>query len=447
MKSDVVVIGGGLAGLATGALLAKQGLRTVVLEKGNQAGGRAYTYGEQGFTLNYGAHAMFRPDSGFLADVLRRLGRSALPYGRPDVMKSYWSLGDRFAVLGAKPHQLMATKLFSMTNRVRLASIMLALRNEKPERLGDMTYGEWVEAHTSDADLRQFLYALAVVNSYTRPASQISARWLLSHFQRNLFAKDYVGYMSGGWGAIYQALIEDLHANGGELITAAQVDRVEMDGERAVAAICGGRRFEADAFVSALPPHDVSQIAAEGSALHRELSRWNDLVDVRAVCIDLGFDRRLRTDLTFIFDTERDLYYSIHSEVTADLAPDGCQLLHAMAYLSPEEAADENLRAQREQQLVEGLDKHFSGWRAAAVVQRTLPSARVSSARWVRGQMEDARMPLRSTVARNLYFAGEGRDLPYTLGEVVLASALQVADAIAADRAGGAFAVDVRVAV
>jgi hypothetical protein len=49
--------------------------------------------------------------------------------------------------------------------------------------------------------------------------------------------------------------------------------------------------------------------------------------------------------------------------------------------------------------------------------------------------MEDARMPLRSTVARNLYFAGEGRDLPYTLGEVVLASALQVADAVAADRA------------
>ncbi len=61
--------------------------------------------------------------------------------------------------------------------------------------------------------------------------------------------------------------------------------------------------------------------------------------------------------------------------------------------------------------------------------------------------MEDARVPLRSAVAGNLYFAGEGRDLPYTLGEVVLASALQVADALGADRAGGAFAVDARVAV
>ena len=39
MKTDAIVIGGGVAGLATGALLAKQGKRVTVLEKGNQPGG------------------------------------------------------------------------------------------------------------------------------------------------------------------------------------------------------------------------------------------------------------------------------------------------------------------------------------------------------------------------------------------------------------------------
>ena len=33
-------------------------------------------------------------------------------------------------------------------------------------------------------------------------------------------------------------------------------------------------------------------------------------------------------------------------------------------------------------------------------------------------------------MAENLYFAGEGRDLPYMLAEVALASSRQVADAI-----------------
>ena len=80
MKTDAIVIGGGVAGLATGALLAKQGKRVTVLEKGNQPGGRAYTYEDKGFTLNYGPHAMYRPNSGILGDVLRRLERP-LPDG------------------------------------------------------------------------------------------------------------------------------------------------------------------------------------------------------------------------------------------------------------------------------------------------------------------------------------------------------------------------------
>jgi phytoene dehydrogenase-like protein len=440
MKSDVVIIGGGMAGLATGALLAKQGLRAVVLERGNQPGGRAYTYRDRGFTLNYGPHAMFRPESGFLGDVLRRLGRPPLAYGIPDNNKAFWVIGERFASIGAKPHQLMTTKLFSVAGRARLGRAMLALRGEKPDRLGDMTYGAWVDAHTGDPHVRQFLMALGVVNSYTRPAAALSARWMLSHFQRNLFVKDYVGYMSGGWGAIYETFIAALQANGGELITSATVDRIETAGERAVAAICGERRFEADAFVIAVPPGDMAALAPMGSTLASELSRWNGLDEVHAVCIDLGLERRVRTDLTFVFDTAQDLYYSIHSEVTPDLAPEGRQLLHAMAYLSAEEAADEGLRAARERQLIEGLDRHFAGWRDATVVQRTLPSARVSSARWVPGQMEDARVPLRSGVASNVYFAGEARDLPYTLGEVVLASALEACDAIVSDGATGAVA-------
>ena len=56
MKRDVIVIGGGVAGLAAGALLAKGGVRVAVLEKGNETGGRANCHEDQGFTLNYGAH-------------------------------------------------------------------------------------------------------------------------------------------------------------------------------------------------------------------------------------------------------------------------------------------------------------------------------------------------------------------------------------------------------
>jgi hypothetical protein len=102
-----------------------------------------------------------------------------------------------------------------------------------------------------------------------------------------------------------------------------------------------------------------------------------------------------------------------------------------MAYLSPEEAADETLLGGRKAELVAGLDLHFPGWRDAIAVERTMPTARVVSARQT-PQNRKNMVPLRPASASNLYFAGDSRDIPYDLSLIVLASAMEVTDAITA---------------
>jgi len=444
MKRDAVIIGGGVAGLATGALLAKQGRRVTVLERGNQPGGRAYAYEEKGFTLNYGPHAMYRPETGVLGEVLRRLGRPPLPCGYPDPLRSYWSMGERFGVVGGKPHQLMKATLLPMASRLRLGPLFLALRSAKTEKLGEMTFRAWVEARTSDPVLRAFLLGMATINTYTRPAGDLSAAYVLRHFQENLFAKDSAGYMHGGWGRMLGVFIDELRAGGGELITGARVERLETDGGgRIVAAVTQDGRYEADAFVCTLAPQDAPSIAAAGSALADELGRWSGLGDVRACCIDLGFSRPVRSDdVALVFDIDRDLYYSMHTDVAPDLAPPGGQLLHAMAYLSDEEAADERLLAGRKDELLSGLDRFYPGWRDAVAVERTLPNVRVASRRQTVAQQGAARVPLRSAAAPNLYFANDARDVQNALAGISLAAALEVADVLA--REGAAAGEDAR---
>ena len=432
MKSDVVIIGGGLAGLSTGALLAKQGKRVTVIEKGNQPGGRAYTYEEKGFTFNYGPHAMYIPESGVLADVMARLGRPVPKCEYVDNMFAYWADGDRLAVMGSKPHQVLTTKLFSLGERLQLVKLMLALKSAKPGTVAPgTTWREWVEDHTGDPAVRRFAMALGTVNTYTRPSGDLDAAWLLAHFQRVLFAKDYVGYMSGGWRSMYEVFIEELESNGGTLITGTRVDHFEVTGVRIVAAVTADARYEADAFVCTLPPQAAPALAADGSPLRAEMQRWEGLVDVRALCMDFGFSRKVRDDLALVFDIERDLYYSVHSFTTPDLAPAGGQLLHAMAYLSPEEAADAMLLAGRKDELVTGLDLHFPGWRDAVAVERTMPTARVVAARQTPANKKNM-VPLRAASVANLYFAGDSRDIPYDLSLIVLAAAMEVADAIVA---------------
>ena len=53
---DVIIIGSGIGGLTTGALLAKEGKRVLVLEQHTMAGGNTHTFEEHGYEFDTGLH-------------------------------------------------------------------------------------------------------------------------------------------------------------------------------------------------------------------------------------------------------------------------------------------------------------------------------------------------------------------------------------------------------
>ena len=69
----VVVIGGGLGGLATAARLAKLGHAVTLLEQGDRLGGALTPWEEAGFTWDRGAHSTLLP--AVLRDLFRKSGR------------------------------------------------------------------------------------------------------------------------------------------------------------------------------------------------------------------------------------------------------------------------------------------------------------------------------------------------------------------------------------
>ena len=70
-KYDVIIVGGGEGALACGSLLAKDGLKVLMLEKNNVTGGRYGSSSHDGFTLN-NFSGLFFPQN--LFKLLPRLG-------------------------------------------------------------------------------------------------------------------------------------------------------------------------------------------------------------------------------------------------------------------------------------------------------------------------------------------------------------------------------------
>ena len=72
MKYDVVIVGSGIAGLTSGAYLAKEGLKVLICEKEDHIGGLVNSFDYKGFLFDGGIRAI--ENSGIVMPMLRQLG-------------------------------------------------------------------------------------------------------------------------------------------------------------------------------------------------------------------------------------------------------------------------------------------------------------------------------------------------------------------------------------
>lgn len=72
MRHDVVIVGGGMAGLTAAAFLCKAGLGTILLEKEKNIGGLVTSFNRGGFTFDGGIRAI--ENSGIVLPMLKQLG-------------------------------------------------------------------------------------------------------------------------------------------------------------------------------------------------------------------------------------------------------------------------------------------------------------------------------------------------------------------------------------
>ncbi len=364
--ADVIVVGGGLAGLATAAYLARAGRSVQLFERSSALGGRALTQSKGGFDFNLGPHALYRKGQG--AAILAELGVSF--HGAPP------AVGGGYAVQDGRKHtlpggfvSLLTTGLLGLPGKLETARLLGSLASFDPTPWQGVSVREWLERSVRHSSVRALLQALVRVSTYANDPARQSAGAALAQVQMALAGG--VLYLDGGWQTLVDGLRRTAAAAGVGIVTGARVAAVEHDGAVRGVRLDDGTWFPAAAVVVAAGPTEAAALVAGD---HGALHRWaREAVPVKAACLDVGLRRLPAARALFALGIDRPLYLSVHSAV-ARLAPADAATVHVAKYLPSDGANDPEADRQELEAL---LDLVQPGWRAVVVEQRFLPSMTV----------------------------------------------------------------------
>jgi phytoene dehydrogenase-like protein len=421
-SADVIVVGGGLAGLAAATYLARGGRAVTLFEQAADLGGRARTQEAAGFRLNLGPHALY--EAGVGAQVYRELG---IRYsGQKPGAEGYLVRGDRLYPLPASPLALLRTALLSPRDKLAIVPTLVRIARTDPATVSHLSMQQWLRQAVLEPGLREVVALFLRVATYGNDPDRQSAGAALA--QLRLALSGGVRYLDGGWQTLVDGLRRAAKAAGVAIVSRAKVAAVLRDAAVRGVRLADGTIWAAEVVVVAGSPAAASALVQDGA--QTVLHAWAEAaIPMWVASLDVALERLPNPRARIAFGVDAPLYLSTHS-AWARLAPPGGALIHVVRYLGAEPAPDAQAV---ERELEHLLDLTQPGWRGAVVAQRFLPHLLVSNALVTAAQGGTAGRPGPAVPdVPGLYVAGDWVGPEGMLADASLASARRAARLILA---------------
>lgn len=296
MNESVIIIGGGIGGLFTGAFLARNGLKVTVLEKNSIIGGGLQCFARRGKTFETGMHIMggFEP-GGSIYKICRYLGildKLDIHHIDSRCMDEirFNSTGEVFRIASGREDftASLASYFPDEAENIRAyVDCLYAIADEVP----------LFHLRPSDGSLAPHS------ELFTMPADRLIARFISDHRLRELLAylNPLYGGVEGHTPAYIHALINVLYINGasrfaggsqqladalaatirdngGAVLASKEVCRIEVK-EKMVTEVAtsDGCVYKADRYISAVHPVEMLRLVSEGAFLRGFIKRLNEI--------------------------------------------------------------------------------------------------------------------------------------------------------------------------
>ena len=360
-QTDVVVVGGGVAGLTAACFLAREGVGVILLEKSPILGGRAATLETNGFLFNRGGHALYT--GGAASRVFEELGVS---YGHGTPKDTFVLHDGKLSAFPADPMGLLRLDFLDARDKLALFRFFAALGKVEPSGLATTSVQEWLERKIRRPRLDLLMTAVARTFSYTTALDLVSAELFVEKLQRSL--KHPVHYIDGGWQVLVDGLRRVAERAGAHIVEGAHVETVEVDARVRGVRLRGGSQMQASAVVLATGARDAARLVDRGGsqALHTIV---DGLVPLATACLDVALERLPVPDNPVVQDLDGPRFASAQS-LYSRVAPEGGAMVITFKQLDPRFSGDPS---EDERDLEDLLDSAQPGWRDVLLGRQYLP--------------------------------------------------------------------------
>lgn len=258
---DVIVVGAGFGGSACAALLAKRGLKVLLLDKNAKAGGKAMAISKKGFTYTVWL-VIAAPVTGNLFEVvLKELGMEdkvelIAPDGNGAIYRNSSGKYEMFPQMPAgevmDPNKLfdwLEVKEEEREDALKLFTELALMGPQDIDTLHDISFHEWLSRYKVPKGVYSFLSGATTNGFFVVPIDAMAASEAVRTLQ-DIFLRSGGLFCKGGIGRVAETFAEAVQANGGKVLMRTRVEKIAVEQGKVTGVVTGKGSFQAPIVVS-----------------------------------------------------------------------------------------------------------------------------------------------------------------------------------------------------
>jgi protoporphyrinogen oxidase len=423
MKKTVYVIGAGVGGLTTGAMLVKDGFLVKILEKSAKLGGRTASMKYKNHILDNGFHIMPFYKKSWIFGILKSLGiESRLKLAKVDNIAFHSQSGFHKYPKGIP--DLLKLSLIPFKSRIELLKILLPMAFTSIKKTEEWDNQSLVEITKKlDSKTNAFFEAICML-AFADTANHIS----LGEFARTIIrANPFKGGTSefaypddGGYDSISKVLAEYIEENNGSIELNSTVKKIVVADSKVTGIITNDGKFlPSNCVVISYPAYIAINQLFDSNIFDEKFVKEVSRLDKKTAVVEVHFALSSQIDTRQVVFPVGDNYTTkgifFISNITPSVSPPGEHLIIAGTPVDPSVTDD----PKQIQLIVDNMKKEiteiYPKFSSSLLWDRPMAWKLVESVVKEPGLVWKSKMPHEVPMVKGLFFVGDST-ISYGIG-------------------------------